>query len=428
VPDLECIVDGDCALDEVCVENVCVPDLECIVDGDCALDEVCVDNVCVPGSIDLDPVTKVVGLGCNNTALAQTSDLPAVLTVDPGVVSANSSFTAELSGALVFPKTFLDVAQNVVGAIQAAQVNQAQGTVVASGGATGADVVLSIDPNGVCLFDANVSCDITNNDPLKQTNPACVPNNIGGIIFNTCGPFVLIPTTGPSSFTNPTATCAPCDALGPIEEMQCARIGTDEQFCITGALPLPLDTVTAQYTAGNSGELLLFAWQDAAGTADATLKTCLNNPTNLECFSNNPNCQTTGNPAQQPVCAYDGPYADGSNSYYSVPSPLGQPVGDNGLRVNAGGLSVGVDCIGARVNNRLECDEDTCSGDNSTPCPNGDSDCTGNGTCQTPDDACGCSGGCQDIVGPYLSPDDLAGSGATDCEPLPDCLTTLQVP
>jgi hypothetical protein len=49
----ECMMDGDCAGDEVCIDNACVlleedePADECTEDDDCEEDEVCTDNECV---------------------------------------------------------------------------------------------------------------------------------------------------------------------------------------------------------------------------------------------------------------------------------------------------------------------------------------------------------------------------------------------
>ncbi|MBW2686159.1 MAG: hypothetical protein JRE19_09615 [Deltaproteobacteria bacterium] len=47
---VECEIDEDCSVGEVCTDNVCVPDFECRFNLDCDAGEICVDAVCVPES------------------------------------------------------------------------------------------------------------------------------------------------------------------------------------------------------------------------------------------------------------------------------------------------------------------------------------------------------------------------------------------
>jgi hypothetical protein len=207
---------------------------------------------------------------CNNNALPQQSIIPIQLDVDPGPAVAGGSFTADLSGLLTFPESFLDVAQTVVpGGVQQADLIQAQVTVLTRGpGATGSPVAVPpVFPAGTCLI-TQTACDVANNVngipfgfPGFAGNTDCVPTGN----FNPCQRLVTVPTS------TSAATCASLDPAGCTVGTDCTK--TDQLnlngFCVTGSLPIPLETVSGSFTAGASGQTMLFGWSDdptATGT------------------------------------------------------------------------------------------------------------------------------------------------------------------
>jgi len=174
--------------------------------------------------------------------------------------------------------------------------------------------------------------------------------------------------------------------------------------CVTGDLPLPLGTETGTYTAGTSGSDLLFGWIDDEGTGGSSLKTCPDGG-NVECYSTTSNCEL--GEIDTPVCAYDGPYTDGTNTYWSLPQPnFANAIGALGLKLNAG-LLVGIECVMGKDVSRPECEGLCQNGSNDgTPCPNGDSDCTGGGICGLADPSCDCfNDECGAILGETLDSD-----------------------
>jgi hypothetical protein len=439
--------------------------VECNVDGQCGAGEVCTDNACVPGGVDLPLQTKAIELACNNSAQPQMSSIPTDLTVDPGPTLGGSSFTADLTGNLSFPESFLDVATGVLPpGTTFAQITLLEATVEVRSGATGPNVALGVDPTiaefcavsfGSCDSSTNVcvvpaapsmpggptatACTQTSDCPSPQFcgNAAC-----GNSALDTCGPLVFLPlantqtecatlspgrTCSDSNSTNAGASCTvdgdcpgstagvPAGCIGAA----CTTAGYSFQACenvtkllqlqnffgcVTGDLLLPLDSAVGSYTAGASGGDLLFGWIDDVGTGGAQLKTCPDGA-NVECYTTTANC-TLGEPAT-PVCAYDGNYADGTSSYWSIQQPqFNNPIGALGLKINAG-LLVGIECVMGKDISRPEC-EGLCENgtNNGTACPNGDPDCTGGGTCGLADPSCGCfNNECGTILGQTVDAD-----------------------
>jgi hypothetical protein len=188
--------------------------------------------------------------------------------------------------------------------------------------------------------------------------------------------------------------------------------------CITGNLALPLGTATGNYTAGASGQDVLFGWIDDEGTSGAQFKQCPDGDgSNNECYSNNPGCDL--GELTSPVCAVDGPYTDGTDNYWSLPTPsFAGPISTLGTKVNAG-LQVAIFCVmgavitppecefvapfcnggaddGLLCDPDVECPDGTCTdnvcdgGGNNTNACNPSADCTTPGVCQTTP-PCGCN-------------------------------------
>ena len=120
-------------------------------------------------------------------------------------------------------------------------------------------------------------------------------------VLGVRGRVVVIPTS---------SDCAPagvCDTLG--KASQCAANG----FCVTGGLPLPLDTVVgASLGTADASGTILFGWFD--------------------------------NPADTSV-AVGTPPIDGDGTYNMVQPTYTGIAGVVGLAVNAGGLAVQLECV-----------------------------------------------------------------------------------
>jgi hypothetical protein len=248
--------------------------------------------------VDFPELTVAIDLGCNNNALPQQSIIPAALQVDPGPLGAGGAFTASVGGLLTFPESFLDVAQTVVvDGVQQADLIAAQLTALVRTGATGDPVPLGPDLSGTpstCLI-TGTACDTANN-VSGGGNSDCLPTGS----FNPCQTLITVPTTAS------LATCQSLDPAGCTPGTDCTK--SDQHalngFCVTGPLPVPMETVTANYTAGASGETIRFGWDDQ--NTNATL----------------------------------------SGGEWTVPTPVfTDPVGPNGLKVNASGLAVAIECV-----------------------------------------------------------------------------------
>ena len=252
----------------------------------------CASGTCVtPFNFGLTSVP--IDMCCNNNALPQQSIIPIQLDVDPGSAVPGGAFTADLTGLLVFPETFLDVAQTVVvGGVQQADLIAAQATVEVRGtGVTGGQVTVpAILPPGTCVVDPLASCTV---------DADCIPNGS----FNPCQNLVTVPTSSSAS------TCASLDPPGCTVGVDCTKTDTFNLngFCVTGPLPIPLQSVVGNYTAGPSGDTMLFGWAQT-GVPDATVV----------------------------------------GGVVTIGAPVfTNPVGPNGVKVNASGLSVAIECIQA---------------------------------------------------------------------------------
>jgi hypothetical protein len=288
----------DCSDGNECTDDVCDPaDGSCsnpaVADGTaCSIGE-CVSGACQATAVDPDPQSKVITVGCRNNITADISILPYQLDVDPGPIAAGQSVDVLYGGIAEFAEAFLDAAQGAVpgGVTKAALVALNATTQVRSGG-TFPNVVLGPDAAlpYVCRYGAN-TCDPANDlasVPGSRANSDCVPTGN----FNPCERVVSVP------ISTDCAAGGLCDTLGKLDT-QCALNG----FCVTGGLPLDLEPQSSTGTAGASGDIL-FGWYDS--------------PT---------------------VC----PPTPGS--LCSLPAAVfTQPAGPLGLRVNASGLSVALEC------------------------------------------------------------------------------------
>jgi len=240
--------------------------------------------------------TNAIDMCCNNNALPQQSIIPITLDSCIGGCSGNvgGTFSATHGGLLTFPESFLDVAQTVVtGGVQQADLIDAQVTVQTRAGVSGPDLVIpAVFPAGACLI-TGTACDVANNQPLPGGgNSDCTP--VG--TFNPCRRLVTVPTSSDA------ATCASLDV--PPDNVKTAQFNLNG-FCVTGPLPIPLDPQTGSYTAGASGESMLFGWADT-GVPGSTV----------------------------------------SGGVVTIGAPnFSNPTGPNGLKVNASGLAVGIECI-----------------------------------------------------------------------------------
>jgi hypothetical protein len=256
-----------------------------------------------PGPPDPDPQTKTITVGCRNNVTADVSMLPFDLTVDPGPIAGGQSVSVIYDGVANFAEAFLDAAQAAVpgGVRVAALVDLVATTQVRSGG-TFPNVPLTADPStltGSCdlMSDGSaidslsnplvVLCNPANNN-ANGSNAACIPTGA----FNQCRYRTEVPTT-----TNQTT----CTNLGKASQWNL------NGFCVTGDLALPLSAQASSGTAGASGQIL-FGWYDSATV----------------CPPNFPNQGTTT--CTLPAAVFSSPAA-----------PLG-------IRVNASGLSVALQC------------------------------------------------------------------------------------
>jgi hypothetical protein len=89
-----------------------------------------------------------------------------------------------------------------------------------------------------------------------------------------------------------------CAGLGKLAS-QCAANG----FCVTGGVPLPLAAATGTYSVDASGQML-FGWDDAS----------------------------------------TGATVNGDGTWALPAAVFANPAGPNGMRLNAGGLSIAMEC------------------------------------------------------------------------------------
>jgi len=249
-------------------------------------------------------------VGCSNNVTTAQSPFPFTLEVTVGsAIFGGAAFTADFDGIGVFPEFFLDAAQAVVpGGVAIAELVDVVSTVQVHSGATGADVPLgpdisSLTPGAVtlCTVPAGQICTI-----LGPASPDCA----GG--FGDC-------TVDANLATIPNSTdCSVggvCDLLGK-NASQCIPNG----FCVTGDLVLEFLSSPGSFNAAATGPVL-FGW---AETGVPGLLLC-------------PDAAST-------ECGVAPGRVDGC---YDLPNAVfADPTAPIGIRVNASGLFVPIQCAG----------------------------------------------------------------------------------
>lgn len=289
----------DCREPSQCSGNVCQPRAFSPVGTPCTNGECDALGVCQFVAIDPPAASKAITLACTNSVSPGVSILPFDLSVDPPAIVSTIGITAAIDGIAQFSAGFLDAAQAAVpGGVTRVNLIDLNATVHLRAGGTGPDVTLGSEPIAYTCAQGGGACDPLNDlasVPGSRGNTDCAP--LGS--FNACGRFVPVPT----SFD-----CAPggvCAGLGKLAS-QCVLNG----FCVTGGLPLPLAGTSETYTVDASGEMR-FGWDDASTGATVA--------------------------------------GDGT---WTLPAAVfTAPVGPNGLRVNADGLSVALECTMAVSSN-----------------------------------------------------------------------------
>jgi len=176
--------------------------------------------------------------------------VPFELTVDPPGCAILSGGTDRyfLSGYVVVPETLLDALQTMTpGGLKKVEFIDLAATVHVRAGATGDDVTLSLPAlRSTCQADGT-TCSPANEQP-DGSNSGCVPLSPA----NNCARFLILPTSADCSVGGT------CDLIGKGPgTSQCA----DNGFCVTGAVPLPLESAVAEYTADPFGQVL-FGFDD----------------------------------------------------------------------------------------------------------------------------------------------------------------------
>lgn len=197
------------------------------------------------------PKSELVTVACRVSSIPDGDPwvLPYELTIDPGPILADHSFTAEVGGTAVMSDYMLDLFQSPAFDDGTTQFELADfaATVQVRSGATGPDVELRVDVSaltpGLTRF-----CQLPYGQVCADDSECLVPPCLPPVTL------VDIPTS---------ADCAPggiCDALGKANgpDSQCARNG----FCATGPLLLPLLSQSVAYRADSSASEVLWGWAD----------------------------------------------------------------------------------------------------------------------------------------------------------------------
>ena len=272
------------------------------------------------------PQVGIVSVGCTNSVTTAQSPFPFTLEVDvPTPVIGGGGFNASFDGIGVFPEFFLDAAQGVVpGGVQVAELVDIVSTVQVRSGATGADVPLLADtgslvpgPTRFCGYPATQTCTC----PAGTLPGDTCAGGPSGCLSPICGAEQIL-----ADLPNSTdcSVGGPCDLLGKTGAgSQCALNG----FCITGDLIIEFQNSGPQpFTAGPSGGEVLFGWSDGVGAGTTPV------PGLTLCPAAAPACQA----AFMPDGCYDLPAAVFSD-----------PTAPIGIRVNASGLFVPIQCAQA---------------------------------------------------------------------------------
>ena len=300
----QCAPAGECFEPTACTGNACVlgnplPFGTSCSAGACDGAGSCLSNPQPPCSVQLaappfDTCTRTLSLGCTQNVTGDVAMVDLELTVTADPLTGGTTVPVHYAGVFRFPEVFLDGAQPTVpGGILEGDLIDAQGTVHVRSGATAADSTLSSPVPagpGTCVLPLGTTCDPANDLPSipgLRSNTDCVPTGT----FNPCQHVVAFPTSFDCS---PGGTC---ELLG--KTTQCQTNG----FCITGDLLIPLDGVDSTVDVDASG-LVSFGWDD----------------------------QSTG-ATLNPDGTYDLPL-------FAFTDPLGP----NGIKLNASGLAVALQC------------------------------------------------------------------------------------
>ena len=262
----------------------------CDVDGDFGT---CVAGSCIPGS---PRQSRNITVACTNNVTADTTIMPATLTVDPQSVVAGLTDDWKLDGVAEFAETFLDAAQGAVpGGVTRVDLVDIQWTVHMRSGAVMPDVTLTSEPLAAQCSLGGGTCSPANDGasvPGRRPNTDCVPTGA----FNPCQHLVTLPT---SASCTPGGLCDTLDGGLGIKNAQCATNG----FCVTGNVRIPLQEQLVSVTPEASGSALI-GWDD----------------------------QSTGATVS-------------ANGTYALPAAVfTRPAGPMGIRIDAAGLSIGLDC------------------------------------------------------------------------------------
>jgi hypothetical protein len=275
-----------------CVGNVCQPRAFSPVGTPCNNGACNAAGVCQFVAIDPPAATRPITLACTSSVSAGVSILPFNLSVDPTAIVSSLGTSAALDGVAQFSQAFLDAAQAALpGGVTRVNLVDLKATVHLRAGGAGSDVTLSSEAIAYECAQGGAPCNPANDlasVPGSRGNTDCVPTGT----FNACGRFIDVPI---STDCAPTGVCA---GLGKLSS-QCALNG----FCVAGSLPLPLQGASGTYSVAASGQMR-FGWDDASTGATV-----------------------------------------GGDGTWTLPAAVfGAPTGPNGLRVNAGGLSVALQC------------------------------------------------------------------------------------
>jgi len=361
-PGVECQV-ADCnPADGTCGSQAGPDGTTCDFSGPGSADGFCSGGFCNPSGepcnfimtgTDL-PQTQVVPVGCTGNVTSAQSPLPFILSVDvPTPIFGGAAFTAGLDGVGFFPEFFLDAAQGVVcGGLRTAQLVDFVATVQVRSGATGADVPLLIDlgtlspgPTSFCNFPSEQTCTVGTDCLGGICNPPILLQDLPvldgtPLVPNGCDADTsLCPIPGPPDPAE--CDCSPCNALGGAKIAQCA----DNGFCQNGSLVLQMQSAIGNYVAEATGPVL-WGWADQGVPG---LSIC---PVGSDC----------------------GVVPGRVDGCYQLPTAsFADPVPPIGIRVNAGGLAVPIQCAMAE-------DGGTCSTTATQGCLV-DADCPGAETC-----------------------------------------------
>lgn len=266
--------------------------------------------------------TQAIGVGCSNNILAtQISALDWELTADPGPIVGGESVTVEFTGTAQFSESFLDVALSAIPGLNQATLDALQATALARSGLTGDGVALAEAPipttcNGG--MNAGGACD---------TDDDCPP-----VGYFECVQVVDFPISTDCS------EGGECDQLGKLG--QCNAGSPTNDFCITGPLPIPMNTVAGTFTADASGGTVLLGWDDQnTGATTESVYGCAMggtecDPANDQMDGSNTDCE--------PVEAAN--TCDEFTGYALPAAATNDPLGPNGLKVTAGTLAVALNC------------------------------------------------------------------------------------